>query len=89
MARHAQDVWPEQTKIGLPLAGSTSELSGYKKGLDDSHTVLEMNVPYVLINLILSYLDERKVPRLHLMNCTHYAQININYLIDQYWNGVL
>ena len=51
--------------------------------------VFDMNVPQVLINVILSYLDEKKVARLHLMNSTHYVQININYLIDQYWNGVL
>ena len=74
----AQDVWPEKTKIGFPLACSTSELSKYKQGLDDSGITLDINVPQVLINVILSYLDERKVPRLHLMNSTHYLQININ-----------
>ena len=71
------------------MARSISELSGYKKGLDESQMVFDMNVPQVLINVILSYLDEKKVARLHLMNSTHYVQININYLIDQYWNGVL
>ena len=84
-------MWPEQTKIGFPLAFSiaTSELSKYKQGLDDSRIILNINVPEVLINVILSYLDETKVARLHLMNSTHYLQININYLIDQYWNHVL
>ena len=82
-------MWPEQTKIWFPLASSTSELSKYKQGLDDSRIILDINVPQVLINVILSYLDETKVPRLHLMNSTHYLQININYLIDQYWDHVL
>ena len=73
----------------MPLTCSTSELSKYKQGLDDSDIVLDVNVPQVLINIILSYLDETTVPRLHLMNSTHYVQMNINYLIDQYWNDVL
>ena len=68
---------------------STSELLKYKKGLDDSDIILNMNVPQVLINVILLYLDERRVARLHLMNSSHYVQININYLIDEYWNHVL
>ena len=70
------------------MAGSTYELVKYKQGLDDSGIVLDVKVPRVLISAILSYLDETKVPRLHLMNSTHYVQININYLIDEYWNDV-
>ena len=86
-----QDVWPEQTKIDMPVPvgrGSTSLPRKYRQGLNDSYFVLQLNVPKVMIDVILSYLDESRTPRLHLMSSTHYIQININYLIHQYWNGV-
>ena len=70
----------------MPLACSTSQLTKYEQGLNDSQIVLDVNAPQVLIDVVLSYLDETKVARLHLMNSTHYVQINVNYLIDQYWN---
>ena len=84
-----QDVWPEQTKIGVPVTCSTSHFAGYKQALNTSCMYLNVNVPKELIDIILFYLDETKVGRLHLMNSTHYIQININYLIDEYWNGVV
>ena len=81
-------MWADQTKIGMPIGYSNSRLKEYIHGLNDSFIVLNLNVPKVVIDIILSYLDEIQVPRLHIMSSTHYAQININYLIDQYWDGV-
>ena len=75
----------------MPMAylNSKSHLEKYKQGLNDSGIVFNVNVPRELIDLILSYVDQSKVPRLHIMNSTHYIQINMNYLIDQYWNSIL
>ena len=77
-----------QTKIGMPLAGSKSRLIVYEQGLNDANIVLGLNIPQELIGIILSYVDESEVGRLHIMNSTHYVQININYLIDEYFNSV-
>ena len=81
-------MWPEQTKLGMPVAGSKSRLITYEQGLNNSNIVLSLNVPQELIGIILSYVDESQVGRLHIMNSTHYVQININYLIDEYFNSV-
>ena len=81
-------MWADQTKIGMPIGYSTSRLKEYLHGLNNAFIVLSLNVPKVMIDVILSYLDESRVPRLHIMSSTHYAQISINYLIDQYWNVV-
>ena len=82
-------MWPDQTKIGVPVLCSKSWTTDYEHGLNHSRIVLNLHVPQVLIDIVLSYLDETKVGRLHVMNSTHYIQINIHYLIDEYWNGVL
>ena len=81
-------MWPEQTKLAMPVTCSKSRLITYEQGLNDSYIVLHLNVPQELIAIILSYVDENQVGRLHIMNSTHYVQININYLIDEYFNSV-
>ena len=73
----------------MPVACSKSRLITYEQGLNDSYIVLSLNVPQELVAMILSYVDESQVGRLHIMNSTHYVQININYLVDEYFNSVL
>ena len=73
----------------MPVTCSKSWATDYEDGLNYSDIVLNLDVPQILIDIVLSYLDETNVGRLHIMNSTHYIQININYLIDEYWNGVL
>ena len=73
----------------MPVTCSQSRLPKYKQGLNDSEMVWNLNIPQVVINVILAYVDECQVARLHIMNSTHYVQINLNYLVDEYFNCVL
>ena len=72
----------------MGIGCSKSRLIEYEQGLCDSDIIFNLNVPNVLINVILTYLDESNVSKLHIINSTHYLQIDINYLIDEYWNRV-
>ena len=72
----------------MPVTCSQSRLAKYKQALENSKIVLNLNIPQVLINVLLAYVDECQVARLHIMNSTHYVQININYLVDEYFNCV-
>lgn len=70
----------------MPVTCLKSCLTKYEQGLNDWNIGSHLIVPKVLIDIILSYVDENQVAQLHIMNSTHYVQININYLIDEYYN---